>query len=222
MRTNKIFIAAARMGWALIIASLIIFSCSKDKSITQQETNQLKAGGSVYLCFDDGPCSNTTTLVNNLKSSGAKATFFIWGSRISGSTTGFNAIKNAGFSIQNHSYSHQHMLSWTYQQVYDDIKKCQTAIQNAGGGTPRYFRPPYLEVNTNIRSACSALGLTIVNPTVDTKDWNGATTSQIVSACNNLQTGGNTLMHDGYSTTDAAISSIVQNLKNRSLSTIQY
>ena len=183
----------------------------------------LKAAGSVYLAFDDGPFnSNSPTLVNNLKNAGARATFFIWGNKISGNLTAFNAIKNAGFSIQNHSYTHSHMLSWSYAQVYSDLKKCQDAIKNAGGGTPRYFRPPYLEVNSTIKSACAALGLTIVTDTVDTRDWAGATTAQIVSACNNLQNGGVTLMHDGYSTTDAAVGSIVQNLKNRGLATAQY
>ncbi|MBK9990492.1 MAG: polysaccharide deacetylase family protein [Verrucomicrobia bacterium] len=201
MRNYKLF---------LLIACLIATCCG------------MKAAGSVYLAFDDGPSGNTTTLISKLKAAGAKATFFVWGNRISGNMAAFNAIKSAGFSIQNHSYSHSHMLTWTYAQVYNDLKKCQDAIRNAGGGTPRYFRPPYLEVNSTIRSACSALGLTIVMPNVDTKDWNGASTWSIVSACNSLQAGGNALMHDGYATTNAAISSIVTNLKNRGLSTAQY
>jgi endo-1,4-beta-xylanase len=182
----------------------------------------VKAASSVYLAFDDGPTANTITLVNRLKTAGARATFFVWGNRISGNLAGFNAIKNAGFSIQNHSYTHSHMLNWTYQQVYNDLKQCQDAIKNAGGGTPKYFRPPYLEVNATIQAACSALGLTIIQPTVYSNDWNGATTAQIVSAVSNLQPGGNALMHDGYSTTDAAIAAIVANLKNRGLSTAQY
>jgi peptidoglycan/xylan/chitin deacetylase (PgdA/CDA1 family) len=207
----------------LLIATLIMAtSCSKDETEVPVD-NQLKATGSVYLAFDDGPINwSTPTLVNNLKNAGAKATFFCQGNKISGNMTGFNAIKNAGFSIQNHSFSHQHMLSWSYQQVYDDLKKCQQAIQNAGGGTPRYFRPPYLEVNATIRSACSALDLTIVTCTVDSKDWSGATSSQIITNCSKLQSGGVSLMHDGYSTTNAAIASIVQGLKNRGLATVQY
>ena|GEM_PF-2864635 len=196
---------------------------SKQEVSTGQDLSLKKTtSGSVYLCFDDGPCSNSTTLVNKLKSAGARATFFIWGNRISSNSTGFSAIKNAGFSIQNHSYTHSHMTSWSYSQVYNDLNNCQTAIKNKGCAAPKKFRAPYLEVNSTIQSAASALGLSIVQPTVDTKDWNGASTSQIISACNNLQSGGNTLMHDGYSTTDNAISSIVTNLKNRGLSTAQY
>jgi len=212
VRNNKPFLSGSRAGHALFFMACLIASCCS-----------LKAAGSVFLAFDDGPFnSNSPTLVNNLKNAGARATFFIWGNKISGNSTAFNAIKNAGFSIQNHSYTHSHMLSWSYTQVYNDLKQCQDAIKNAGGGTPRYFRPPYLEVNSTIKSACAALGLTIIMPNVDTRDWAGAGTAQIISACNSLQSGGNTLMHDGYSTTDAAISSIVRNLKNRGLATAQY
>jgi peptidoglycan/xylan/chitin deacetylase (PgdA/CDA1 family) len=228
MKNKSNFIAKAKVILASLIISMFTSNCTEvEKNAEPQSSKSLEknlrvAAGSVYLCFDDGPSGNTPTLVNNLKNAGTTATFFIWGNRISSNSAAFNAIKNAGFSIQNHSYTHQHMLNWTYTQVYNDIRQCQTAIQNAGGGTPKYFRPPYLEVNATIRSACSALGLTVVMPTVDTKDWNGASTSAIVSACNNLQNGGNTLMHDGYSTTNAAIGTIVSNLRGRGLTPIKY
>jgi peptidoglycan/xylan/chitin deacetylase (PgdA/CDA1 family) len=183
----------------------------------------LKASGVVYLSFDDGPNNgNSGALVNALKNAGARATFFCIGKNITSNMTGFNAYKNAGYSIQNHSYSHQHMLSWTYSQVYNDILKCQQAVQAAGGGTPRYFRPPYLEVNTTIRSACAALGLTIVNTTVDSQDWNGANTATIIANCNKLQAGGTPLMHDWPPNTVTAIPTIVHNLASRGLGTAQY
>jgi peptidoglycan/xylan/chitin deacetylase (PgdA/CDA1 family) len=183
----------------------------------------LKATGVVYLSFDDGPNNtNSPKLVNALKSAGARATFFCIGQNISGNMTGFNAYKAAGFSIQNHSYTHQHMLSWSYSQVYNDLLKCQQAIQAAGCPAPRYFRPPYLEVNTTIRAACSALGLTIVNTMVDSQDWNGASVSTIIANCDKLQAGGTPLMHDWPPNTVTAIPTIVQHLKARGLGTAQY
>jgi peptidoglycan/xylan/chitin deacetylase (PgdA/CDA1 family) len=180
--------------------------------------------GSVYLTFDDGPVNTSSpTLVNNLKSAGCnQATFFVWGSRISSNSTGWNAYLNSGYSLQNHSWSHSHMTSWSYQQVYNDLQQCNQAIQTAGKPKPSRIRLPYLESNSTIQQACSALGLSIVNPSVDTQDWNGAGTQSIVNACNSLQNGGNPLMHDGYQTTNGAITSIVQNLKNRGLGFAQY
>lgn len=196
---------------ATVLVTLFVLCCG------------LKAAGVVYLSFDDGPNNgNSPKLVNALKSAGARATFFVIGKNIAGNMTGLNAYKAAGFSIQNHSYSHQHMLSWTYQQVYTDIQKCQQAVQAAGCPAPRYFRPPYLEVNNTIKSACAALGLTIVNTTVDSQDWNGASVSQIISNCDRLQAGGTPLMHDWPPNTVTAIPTIVQHLKARGLGTAQY
>ncbi len=180
--------------------------------------------GNVYLTFDDGPNnSNSQTLINTLKSNGVnQATFFVWGNRISSNQTGWNAYLNSGFSIQNHSWTHSHMTSWSYQQVYNDLQQCSQAIQNAGKPKPTRIRLPYLENNSTIQQACSALGLSPVQPTVDTQDWNGAGTQSIINACNNLQAGGNPLMHDAYQATNSAVPTIVQNLKNRGLGFTQY
>jgi peptidoglycan/xylan/chitin deacetylase (PgdA/CDA1 family) len=180
--------------------------------------------GSVFLCFDDGPNNGTSaTLVNALKNAGCNAaTFFPIGQNIAGNGTGLSAYKNSGFSVQNHSQTHQHMTGWGYQQVYNDLQQANQAIQNAGFAKPSKVRLPYLESNSTIQSACSALGLSAVNPSVDTQDWNGASTQSIINACNNLQNGGNILAHDTYQTTIVAIPTIVQNLKNRGLGFAQY
>ncbi|EGD46964.1 Endo-1,4-beta-xylanase [Ruminiclostridium papyrosolvens DSM 2782] len=182
------------------------------------------ANGNVYLCFDDGPNnSNSATLVSALKNAGAdKATLFVWGNRISSNSNGWNAYKNSGYSLQNHSWSHSHMTSWSYQQVYNDLQQCNQAIVNAGKPAPTKIRLPYLESNATIQQACSALGLTVVSPNVDSQDWNGASTQSIVNACNNLNANGNALMHDGYASTNSAIPTIIQNLKNRGLGFAQY
>ncbi len=173
--------------------------------------------GYYALTFDDGPTSNTTTLLNVLNNTGVKATFFIWGNRVASNPAAIQAIAAAGHKIANHSYTHQHMLTWTYQQVYNDLQQAQVAIQNAGGGTPTLFRPPYGETNSTIISAATALGLTTVTWNLDTQDWNGASTPAIVSAANNAQNGTIFLMHDGYTTTNQAVPTIVANLKNKGL-----
>ena len=173
--------------------------------------------GYYALTFDDGPTSSTASLLNTLNGAGVKATFFIWGSKVNSNPSAIQAIVNAGHKIANHSHTHQHMLNWSYQQVYNDLQQAQLAIQNAGGGTPTLFRPPYGETNATIISAASALGLTTVTWNIDTQDWNGASTASIVAAASNAQNGNVILMHEGYTTTNNAVQSIVTNLKNRGL-----
>jgi Predicted xylanase/chitin deacetylase len=211
-------------SWDAYVDYVDISGTSGGGGTTPPSTGGGGTNGNVYLTFDDGPNNgNSQTLINNLKSAGCnQATFFVIGQNIASNQTGWNAYKNSGFSIQNHTQTHQHMTSWSYQQVYNDISACNTAIVNAGKPKPTRIRLPYLESNSTIQQACSALGLSIVSPTVDTQDWNGASTQSIINACNSLNAGGNPLMHDTYQTTDTAITTIVQNLKNRGFGFAQY
>ena len=184
-------------------------------SLTVSSNNSGICNGYYALTFDDGPTSNTNQLLTILDNAGVKATFFPIGSNVSNNVAAFQEMINKGHNIGNHSYSHSHMLDWTYQQVYDDLQQAQQAIQNAGGITPTLFRPPYGEVNSTITAAATDLGLAIVTWDVDTEDWNGASTSAIVSTSNNIQNGDVFLMHDGYTTTNDAIQQIVTNLNNK-------
>lgn len=182
------------------------------------------ASGNVYMTFDDGPNNATSqTLINNLKNNGCyQATFFVWGSKISSNGSAWSAYVNSGFSLQNHSWSHAYMNSWNYQQVYNDLQQCNQVIQNAGKAKPTKVRLPYLYSNSTITSACSALGLSIVTPTVYTNDYNGASTQDIINSCNNLKAGGNPLLHDSYQNTINAVPTIVKNLKNQGFGFAQY
>ncbi|MBN2444562.1 MAG: polysaccharide deacetylase family protein [Spirochaetales bacterium] len=178
------------------------------------------SNGNVYLTFDDGPTGNAQSLCNSLTSAGAcKATMFVIGQNMPGNSS---AYKNAGFSVQNHSQTHSHMGSWGYQQVYNDLNQCNQAIMNAGFPKPRVIRLPYLESSSTIQSACSDLGLQIISPSIDPQDWNGASTQSIINSCNNLSAGQNPLLHENQANTLAAITTIVQNLKNRNLGFTQY
>jgi hypothetical protein len=72
-------------------------------------------------------------------------------------------------------------------------------------------------LNSTIRSAAQSLGLFAMTWDVDSGDWNGASTSAIVAANNQLQNGQVILMHDGYANTNNAIAQIAANLRARNL-----
>ena len=160
--------------------------------------------GYVALTFDDGPNSgNTTTLLNTLRSAGARATLFNIGQNAAANPSLVQAERAAGMWVQNHSYTHPHMTSLSQSQMSSELSRTQSAIQNAGGGTPTLVRPPYGETNATLQAAASALGLRTVTWDVDSQDWNGASTSAIVQAASRLQNGQIMLMHDQYATTIA-------------------
>lgn len=124
---------------------------------------------------------------------------------------------NAGMWVGNHSYTHPHMTTLSSSQMSSEITRTQQAIQSATGAAPKLFRPPYGETNATLKSIESQNGLTEVLWNVDSQDWNGATTAQIVAAVGRLQNGDVILMHDQYQTSLQAIPQIAQNLKSRGL-----
>lgn len=174
--------------------------------------------GYVGLTYDDGPNpGNTTTLLTALRNNNLRATMFNTGQNAAANPGLVAAEANAGMWIANHSYTHPHMLTLTQAQMSSELSRTQSAIQSAGGGTPSLFRPPYGETNATLQSAASALGLRTVIWDVDSQDWNGASTAQIVQAAGRLTNGQLILMHDQYATTVAAIPQIAADLAARGL-----
>ncbi|GAA3814386.1 polysaccharide deacetylase family protein [Sphaerisporangium flaviroseum] len=176
------------------------------------------SAGYVGLTFDDGPNpSNTTTLLNTLRSNGVRATLFNIGRNAQNNASLVRAQRDAGMWIGNHSWTHPHLTQMSSSQMQSELQQTQQAIQQITGTAPRLFRPPYGETNATLKSVEQQLGLTEILWDVDSQDWNGASTAQIVQAAGNLRAGQTILMHDQYATTIAAIPQIVANLKSRNL-----
>ncbi|MDA1358365.1 polysaccharide deacetylase family protein [Glycomyces luteolus] len=174
--------------------------------------------GYVALTFDDGPNPSTTTnLLNALTANNLRATMFNTGQRVSSNQSLARAQVTAGMWVANHSWSHPHMTQLSTSQMAQEISSTQQAIQQATGVTPKLFRPPYGETNANLKSVEAQYGLTEVLWTVDSQDWNGASTAQIAQAARNLQNGGVILMHDAYQNTINAIPQIAADLRSRGL-----
>jgi peptidoglycan/xylan/chitin deacetylase (PgdA/CDA1 family) len=176
------------------------------------------SAGYVGLTYDDGPNSGTTTqLLNALRSAGVRATFFNIGTKVQQNPSLAKSQLDAGMWVGNHSWTHPHLTQMSQSQMTSELSQTQQALQQATGQTPRLFRPPYGETNSTLKSVEAQLGLTEVLWSVDSRDWAGASTAQIVQAASTLQSGGVILMHDGYQTTISAIPQIVSNLNSRNL-----
>lgn len=187
-------------------------------SVASTGGNTNNCSGYVGITFDDGPNSNTSALIALLKQHNlTPVTWFNQGNNVASNSALVAQERTVG-DVQNHSYTHSHMTSWTQSQVADELNRTNQAIQNAGAPKPTLFRPPYGEVNSTIQAAASAAGLRVVTWDVDSQDWNGASASAIVNAVNQLQNGQVILMHDGsYTNTNSAIAQIASTLRNKGL-----
>lgn len=100
----------------------------------------------IYLTFDDGPIPEVTPWVlDQLKKSAVKATFFMVGDNIEKHPKVFNEVLSGGHSIGNHTFNH--LNGWkTRNDIYqENVRKCSEVLKKNGIET-NLFRPPYGKV----------------------------------------------------------------------------
>ncbi|MGM1064138.1 polysaccharide deacetylase family protein [Saccharothrix sp. Mg75] len=174
--------------------------------------------GYVALTYDDGPNAQyTRPLLSALRSAGARATFFDLGSRVQQQPQLSRETASAGMWIGNHSWSHPYLTNLGAAAVAKELGDTQNAIRNATGQAPTLFRPPYGATNATVQNEARRLGLTQVTWSVDTQDWNGASTDAIVRSATGANAGAIVLMHASYQSTVNAVPRIVQGLAAKNL-----
>ncbi len=93
----------------------------------------------VFLTFDDGPVPGITPWVTDqLKSAGARATFFCVGDNVRKYPRVFEKVKRDGFHIGCHGYTHQPGYRLGLRNYLKDIDKGLKYC-----GTVEWFRPPH-------------------------------------------------------------------------------
>ena len=212
-RPLKRLLVSAATACTLVTVGLVAVLAT---SGTSSAANTCSAGY-VGLTYDDGPTGSTSTLLNTLRSNGARATMFNIGQKVQQNPGATQSQISAGMWVGNHSWTHPHLTTMTQAQMQSELSQTQNAIRSATGQTPRLFRPPFGETNATLRSVESSLGLREIIWDVDSQDWNGASTAAIVSAAGRLTNGQVILMHDGIQNTINAISQIMANLNSRNL-----
>ena len=170
----------------------------------------------IAFTFDDGPVGTADTsysirIQDALAASGQHATFFYWGNRISKSYEA--EIKRAydmGFEIGNHTYSHTDLSTLTPEKMLEDIAKCAEKLTAITGQEHFLIRPPYLSANPTVRSTVRE---PMVNCSIDTKDWAGATAEEIINTINKQKKDGAiVLMHETYAATAEAMETLIPQL----------
>ena len=127
------------------------------------------------------------------------------------------ALQYANGWIGNHTWDHQDLTTLTEGQITTELTDTQNAIQAATGAAPVLMRPPYGATNATVKTVEANLGLTEILWDVDSQDWNGATTAQIVNTVKTAVNGQVVLMHDNLATTRNAIPAIADALSARKL-----
>ncbi|RUS35481.1 hypothetical protein BC938DRAFT_482917 [Jimgerdemannia flammicorona] len=123
------------------------------------------------LTYDDGPTQYSPTLYDFLAKSNQKATLFYIGSQVHDYWKNALMGCGAGHQIGVHTWSHNPSTCLTNEQFVAEIKWTETIINEVCGVIPKYFRPPYGDVDDRIRGLLTQMGYKNVIWDLDTNDW---------------------------------------------------
>ena len=173
----------------------------------------------IALTFDDGPGPHTAHLLDILDQYGAKATFFLIGSKVSSQANVVRNIQARGHQLGNHSWSHPELPKLPDDQIAGEIDRTNDAIKQATGVTPAILRPPYGAVNGAVLEQLRLRGMSSILWSVDTRDWADRNSDIVCSrAVAGARPGAIILMHDIHQTSVGAVPCILSALKQQGYS----
>ncbi len=168
----------------------------------------------VAITFDDGPGPYTDRLLDGLKRRGAKATFFMLGSRAESYPEVVKRVYREGHQVANHSYGHPDLTTLSDAGVQSQIQTTNGILNRAcGKGTSYLVRAPYGSESSRVRSL---VGAPLIRWSVDPLDWkyrNAATVKANILA--DTYDGAIVLVHDIHSTSVDGALAAIDTLKSR-------
>jgi len=167
----------------------------------------------IALTFDDGPGLGTVRLIEALQAHGARATFFMVGSRVGTYPDAVRKMVEAGCELANHSTNHLKLTDYAAEGIAMELNYTRDVIHSIAGQTPTMVRPPYGAVNEVVQSVAE---VPLVFWSLDTLDWElkdaGLIRDYVLS---NVKDGDIVLMHDIYEATVQATIELIPLLQAR-------
>jgi len=150
----------------------------------------------IALTFDDGPNTTITPQVLDLlEEHHIVASFFLIAQNINEkSAASARRAYAMDCEINNHSVTHQHMDTFTAEQIRREIRECSDKIIGLTGEAPHFFRPPYISVSPTL---FETVDLPFISG-VGCQDWEPSVTAEqrITMLREKVRDGDLILLHD--------------------------
>lgn len=176
----------------------------------------------VWLTFDDGGTpAQVTRILGTLGRNGVRGRFFFTGAWARTYPDLLRRIKRQGHLVGNHSYDHAALSRQSVAGVLgqlDDGVRATTA--------PSLLRPPFAAgaFTHRLQSLAARRGYRLCRWTVDTYDWQGTSTAQMVERIRigdaltpPIASGGNILMHGTAPHTSFGLQKIIDAVRAEGL-----
>lgn len=149
------------------------------------------------LTFDDGPSESTPQILDILAHCGVTATFFQCGANVKRLPEIARAVREAGHTIGNHTYSHSPFYFRSPRFMEEELRLGQDAIEEHAGVRPRWFRAPYGVRWFGVGEAQRRLKLMGVMWTVIGYDWKLKSDAVVRRVASGISNGAIVCLHDG-------------------------
>jgi len=198
----------------LLSFCLICLSCQgQDESVTQTPIH-------VALVFDDGPVpEHASAYLALFEKEDVHATFSLVESNLEKYEELGRAYIAAGHEVNNHSFDHLHPGNLDDAALEHEIGEAQKCFTEKLGEAPRFYWPPFLEVNDAVKQKVAAHGLSFMpmNHLVGTDDWNMAVPAEVIyeKAITGVVDGSVILFHETRKETLELMPAIIDELKRQ-------
>ena len=171
----------------------------------------------IALTLDDG-YNYQPALLALLVQYHVHCTTFVIGSWAASNKPALKAMKDAGFEIANHSWSHPFLTRLSSAGVASELTRTQKVISSVTGVQAPYLRPPFGDTNPSVKATAARLGYRIVMWDRTFGDsGRGATPaklySNVVTSHGGVQPGDVILCHWGSKPSYEALKKILPDLQ---------
>ena len=212
MSRKKRFVSAV-LTFLLLFRFFVFPSAAEVKVYRSVETEKKQ----IALTFDDGPHPTLTPkILEILARYHVPATFFMVGQNVLNYPEAARAVIDAGHEVGNHTFTHPHIASLNEQAIFEEIGRCEDALEELCEYRPHILRTPQGVLTPSLEKCLLEEDYILVLWSLDTRDWDNKSTDAIVrSVLDGVKSGDIILMHDyiGYnSKTPEALETIIPEL----------
>ena len=125
----------------------------------------------------------TISILDILDEHDVKTTFFLVGGWVDKYPDMVKEIVARGHEIGNHSDTHPHMSQLSESAIKDELRIMSDKVEKLTGVRPTLFRPPYGDYNNRVIEVARAEGYECVQWSIDSLDWKGRGTEDIIKQC---------------------------------------
>lgn len=174
------------------------------------------------VCPTKPPVELDDRIVTELVAAGAPATFFVSGRWAKALPDAVHRLAAEPlFEIGNHSMRHPHLKKLDGPRVRAELSETQDVLEALAGRRPRWFRPPFGEVDARIAGEAAEVGLGTINFDVASGDpAPGMTRARLVHAVlANVRPGSIVVLHANHRrfATAEALPEIIEGLRAKGL-----